>query len=329
VTKPAAKPIISSLGRSETPQEGEYDRAAVIAHWDDVEPHRRDFGHVRGEWTNLGLAAGSMGVGVHRIRLAAGEVPTPQHVHPVEEEIFFVLEGSGLSKQDDQTYEIRAGDCIVHVAAREAHTLRAGEDGLVALAFGHRMRTPGAYLPNAKRYWLFPTWTEVAQEPQPYEAEPELDWPEPSPRPANIVNVDEVEADKWGNQEIGGVDRSLGASAGSVRTGLHHEVISPGQLNGPPHCHSAEEEIFVVLEGGGTLLLGDEEHPLRPGHVVARPPGTRVAHCFRADDEQLTLLTYGTREPNDITYYPRSRIFALRGVGVFGRLEPVDPEEIR
>jgi uncharacterized cupin superfamily protein len=300
----------------------------VIAHWDEVDSHRRDFGHIRGEWTNLGLAAGTVGVGVHRIRLAAGEIPTPQHVHPVEEEIFFVLEGSGLSKQDDKTYEIRAGDCIVHVAAREAHTLRAGDDGLVALAFGHRMRTPGAYLPNAKRYWLFPTWTEVAQEPAPYEAEPELDWPEPSPRPANIVNVDELEPEEWGSRDMGGVARPLAASAGSVRTGLNHEVISPGKLNTAPHCHSAEEEIFVVLAGAGTLLLGDDEHPVRRGHVVSRPPGTRVAHAFRADDEQLTLVSYGTREPNDITYYPRSRIFFLSGVGVVGRLEPIDPAEI-
>jgi uncharacterized cupin superfamily protein len=300
----------------------------VIAHWDEVETHRRDFGHISGEWTNLGVAAGTVGVGVHRIRLAPGEIPTPQHVHPVEEEIFFVLEGSGLSKQDDKTYEVRAGDCIVHVAAREAHTLRAGDDGLVALAFGHRMRTPGAYLPNAKRYWLFPTWTDVGQEPPPYEAEPELDWPEPSPRPASIVNVDDLEPDEWEERDAGGLDRSLGEAAGSVRTGLHQEVISQGKLNSPPHCHSAEEEIFVVVDGEGTLLLGDDEHTVRRGHVVSRPPGTRVAHAFRADSEQLTLLTYGTREPNDITYYPRSRIFALRGVGVFGRLEAVDPKEI-
>jgi uncharacterized cupin superfamily protein len=300
----------------------------VIAHWDEVERHRRDFGHIAGEWQDLGLAAGSVSVGVRRITLAPGEIPTPQHLHPVEEEIFFVLEGSGLSKQDDATYAVRANDCLVHLAMGEAHTLRAGDEGLVVLAFGHRMRTPGAYLPNAKRYWLFPTWTEVAQGPHPYEAEPELEWPEPSPRPPNIVNVDEVEPEQWGGRDMGGLERALGASAGSVRTGLNHEVISPGKLNTAPHCHSAEEEIFVVLDGKGTLLLGDDEHAARAGHVVSRPPGTRVAHAFRADDEELTLLSYGTREPNDITYYPRSRVFALRGVGVFGRIEPVDPGEI-
>ena len=154
----------------------------MIAHWDEVERVRRDFGHIHGEWQDLGMAAGSLSVGVRRIRVAPGEIPTPQHVHPVEEEIFFVLEGSGLSKQDNKTCEIRPGDCIVHRAMAEAHTLRAGDGGLVVLAFGHRMRTPGAYLPNANRYWLNPSWTEAGHVSHPFDAEPELDWPEPSPR---------------------------------------------------------------------------------------------------------------------------------------------------
>jgi uncharacterized cupin superfamily protein len=36
------------------------------------------------------------------------------------------------------------------------------------------------------------------------------------------------------------------------------------------------------------------------------------------------LLAYGTREPNDICYYPRSGKVYLCGVGVIGRIEPVD-----
>jgi uncharacterized cupin superfamily protein len=299
-----------------------------IAYWDEVEWVRRDLGHLRGEWQDLGTAAGSVGVGVRRIRLASGEIPTPQHVHPVEEEIFYVLEGSGLSRQDEKTYEIRAGDCIVHCALAEAHTLRAGPDGLTVLAYGHRMRTPGAYLPNSGTFWLLPSWTDAGGGEHPYEREPELDWPEPSPRPGNIVNLDEVDAEEWSNRDMAGNVRPLAAAAGSVRAGFHHEVTPPGKLNTTPHCHSAEEEIFIVLDGEGTLLLGEEEHAIRGGHVVARPPGTRIAHAFRAEEEELTVLTYGTREPNDITYYPRSGVFALRGIGLIGRLEPVERDEV-
>ena len=72
------------------------------------------------------------------------------------------------------------------------------------------------------------------------------------------------------------------------------------------------------------LLLGDDEHPVRPGSVVARPPGTGVAHAFRAGERGLTFLAYGTREPNDICFYPRSGKVFFRGVNLVARIESLD-----
>ena len=46
--------------------------------------------------------------------------------------------------------------------------------------------------------------------------------------------------------------------------------------------------------------------PVRAGHVIARPPGTGVAHTMRAGLDGLTYLAYGTRVPNDVCFYPRS-----------------------
>ena len=92
----------------------------------------------------------------------------------------------------------------------------------------------------------------------------------------------------------------------------------------PAHCHSMEEEIFVVLGGDGLLMLGEEQSPVRPGHVIARPAGTGVAHAFRAGSGGLEYLAYGTREPGDMCYYPRSGNVAFRGLGVVARVQPVD-----
>ena len=59
---------------------------------------------------------------------------------------------------------------------------------------------------------------------------------------------------------------------------------------------------------------------MRAGSVVARPPGTGVAHAFRAGDGRLTLLAYGTREPNDIVFFPRSgKVAAARAQGALLR----------
>jgi uncharacterized cupin superfamily protein len=112
--------------------------------------------------------------------------------------------------------------------------------------------------------------------------------------------------------------------------------MNEGVLSGPPHVHSAEEEIFVVLDGEGTLELmpsprgasefGDQPdtHEVRRGSVVARPPGTGVAHAFRAGEPGLTLLAWGTRDPNDVCWYPRSKKMFWRGAGVIGRIETLD-----
>ena len=119
----------------------------TLAHWDDLEPRRPPRRGLGGSWTNLGRAAGSVNAGVHRIQLDEGEVSTPAHVHGADEEIFFVLGGSGLSWQDGETHEIRAGDCLVHEAQGKAHTVRGGPGGLDVLAFGERIGVGGAYLP--------------------------------------------------------------------------------------------------------------------------------------------------------------------------------------
>ena len=99
--------------------------------------------------------------------------------------------------------------------------------------------------------------------------------------------------------------------------------MTPGKLNGPPHCHSAEEELMVVLGGEGALLLGDDEIAVRAGSVVSRPAGTGVAHAFRGGEQGLELLLYGTRDTNDIAYFPRSGKISLRGIGITGRIEPL------
>jgi uncharacterized cupin superfamily protein len=90
------------------------------------------------------------------------------------------------------------------------------------------------------------------------------------------------------------------------------------------HCHSHDDELFVVLEGDGVLLLGDERHAVRPGSIVARPPATGVAHAFEAGATDLVLLAYGTREPADTCWYPDSRKISFRGLGIIARVEPLD-----
>jgi uncharacterized cupin superfamily protein len=300
-----------------------------IVHWDDIESEYDEAGTIGSTWTPLSRAAGSRDVRLNRIHIAPGRRSTPLHSES-DEEIFYVLEGSGLSWQrgrdGDETFEIRVGDCLVHLAGEEAHTLVAGDDGLDVLAFGVGPEPALAYFPRLDAMRVGPAIVDVDDRHQ-WDLEgalPDPDLPAPSARPKRIVNVDEVEPESQAHGDVADTWRGLGRVAGSVRAGLNHDVVAPDKLNCPPHCHSAEEELFVVLDGEGSCLLGTEEHRVRRGHVVARPAGTRVAHAFRGGDAELTLLAYGTREPSDIAYYPRSNKVNFRGIGLVTRLERLD-----
>ena len=304
----------------------------MISHWDDVRSSRGERGHIAGTWQSL-TGRSSVLVGVKRIQVDPGMWSTPLHLEGAEEEIFYVLAGSGVSVQSDGddtlAYEVRAGDCLVHLPLENAHTLQAGDDGIDVLAFGQRVYAGGVtWLPRAGVAWLGNTWAPVgAEDDHPWTREAAAGPPEVaelSPRPPNIVNVGDLEPMERDGATVGRRVRYPARSAGSVRTGLRHAEVLPGKLNAPPHCHSAEEEIFVVLDGDGHLLLWEDdgvaEHPVRAGSVVARPPGTGVAHAFRAGEKGMTLLLYGTRDPSDICFYPRSGKVYFIGLGLITRL---------
>lgn len=309
----------------------------MISHWDEVECSRRDRGHIGGEWASL-TGDNSVTVGVTRIRIDAGKWSTPAHVENSEEEIFYVLAGSGISWQEGECYEVGPGDCLVHWPGAYSHTLRAGEDGLDVLAFGERHAHGGARLPRAGVSWGLGAWVRTgAPDDHPWKLEAEAGEPEvraPSSRPSRIVNVDDVEdPEPWTQTGYEVEWRNLGKAAGSERTGLRWVRVQPRNRHCPPHVHSAEEEIFVVLQGSGVLELTPaptasvtdvQTAPVRAGSVVARPAGTRIAHSFLAADEGLALLAYGTRDPADVAYYPRSRKLYFRGAGVMTRVDPLD-----
>jgi uncharacterized cupin superfamily protein len=304
-----------------------------IAHYDEARVRDVEAGHLRARWSFVGEAAGCVGVGVRRLELPAGGWSTPAHEHGCEEEIFYVLGGRGLSWQDGQTAEVGPGDCIVYLAGAGAHTLHALEP-LEVLAFGPRLEAEILGLPRLGLSIVGNRAVEtvpgyVGGAPLQFIREAELGPPElpetPSPRPSTIVNVADVEPRTVEREWVERTRRNLGGGAGSITTGLQHVEVAPRKESAPLHCHSLEEEIFVMLEGDGVLVLDDrEETPVRPGHVVSRPPATGVAHLFRAGDRGLSYLAYGTRERADICYYPRSNKINFGGVKVIARLERLD-----
>jgi uncharacterized cupin superfamily protein len=306
-----------------------------IAHFDQAPVREHEIGHIRGRWTMVGAAAGCQKVGVRRIQIPAGGWSTPAHEHGREEEIFYVLDGRGVSWQRGAVAEVGVGDCIVYRPNAGAHTLHALEP-LDVLAFGERLDDESVGFPRLGMSYVGSRMVESIPgltdgSPTQFVRESELG-PPPLPdqlpargaRPPTIVNVDDVEAVTVERPRVARTRRNLGRAAGSMSTGIQHVEVAPGMESAPAHCHSLEEEIFVILGGDGVVVLAEQETPVRPGHVISRPAGTGVAHVFRAGGGGLTYLAYGMRNPGDVCYYPRSNKIAFRGIGLVARLERLD-----
>ena len=215
----------------------------------------------------------------------------PVHVHADEEELFYVLDGEGLSWQDGRTYAVRAGDCVLHRPGAEAHTIVGAGDGLDVLAFSGGSDTGLTWLPRAQGVVERPALA-APRRPQPVRrrggGRPARGARARGAAPADHRRARRRAAEDFtGGGDVVAVRRELGDALGSTRTGVGHLVVAPGALSGPPHCHAAEEEMFVVLDGDGTLLLGDEEHPCaRAASSRARPAPawrTRSAPATAAD----------------------------------------------
>ncbi len=305
----------------------------TLVHWDDVEGFAipdtaRPLG---GRWQRFGDAAGSVRVGMQRLSLAPGQLATPPHLHTAEEEIYFVRSGTATLWQDGKTCTVHAGDTLVFTPGGPTHTLIGG-DGFEALIFGTRLTPESGVLPRTKTVWLARSPVHF-DETHPWEKEAKLGLPdgEPGERPPNVVALEDVEGD------YGGIWKRLGAAGGATRTGLNWSRLPPNEEGAAPHGHSADEELFVILDGEGIFELWGpptagrpfateplESHPVRAGHVISRPAGTARSHCLRTRVGSMTYLAYGTREPNDVCYYPRSNKIFWRGLGLVARLEPLD-----
>jgi uncharacterized cupin superfamily protein len=302
------------------------------AHWDQAPSTRFDVGPMGADWDLLGTAAGCDRVGLRRIRISPGRQSTPVHAHFGEEEIFYVLRGSGFSWQEKGVYDIGEGDAILHPHGGPAHTIVGGDEGIDVLAFGDNLRHEAVRFPRIESAWIGGMIFDFHPIHQ-FQLEAERAGPVEVPvardrRPSTLVNVAELEAIEVDRGPARGRARFVGRALGARRTALNLAELAPGGESAPPHCHSAEEELFVVLDGEGVLLLvghdGEEqEHPVGRGSLVARPAGTGVAHGFRAGERGLTLLMYSDKHPDDMCFYPRSGKVALRGLGVIFKPERV------
>jgi uncharacterized cupin superfamily protein len=99
-------------------------------------------------------------------------------------------------------------------------------------------------------------------------------------------------------QRVGTAARKLGAGV---------DIVPPGKRSCPYHFHYAQEEMFVVLEGEGTLRVAGEMIPIRAGDVIGIPPGPEYPHqIINTSNAPLKYLSVSTQEVPEVCEYPDS-----------------------
>jgi mannose-6-phosphate isomerase-like protein (cupin superfamily) len=78
---------------------------------------------------------------------------------------------------------------------------------------------------------------------------------------------------------------------------LSYQSVPPNHRFPYGHTHLTQEEVYVVVRGGGRMNLGDEIVELKAWDAVRVPPGTWRG--YEAGPEGLELLVFGAPNLGD------------------------------
>lgn len=126
-----------------------------------------------------------------------------------------------------------------------------------------------------------------------------------------VVNVRDA---RWLHNRLRSVCRFGGeGEAHFDDLGVSLYWLEPGQAMSLYH-HEAGQEDFLVLSGGGTLVIEGEERSLEQWDFVHCPP--RAGHTIVATEEPVLILAVGARKEKGSARYPVDPVAIAHGAGV-------------
>ena len=123
-----------------------------------------------------------------------------------------------------------------------------------------------------------------------------------------IRNIDEVPRThdlREPHYDSMGARLALGTAA--KKMGVSVDVLQPGKRGCPYHLHYAQEEMFIVLQGEGTMRVAGEMLAVKAGDVVFMPAGPDYPHqMINTSGAPLKYLSLSTKEMPEVVEYPDS-----------------------
>ena len=111
--------------------------------------------------------------------------------------------------------------------------------------------------------------------------------------PFTLINIEE-DLEDLGPRFDGAPDLEFRAATKALEleeSGLSYQRVPPGYRFPYGHTHIKQEEVYVVLRGGGRMKVDDESVELKELDAVRVPPGTWRG--YEAGPEGLEILVIG------------------------------------
>jgi uncharacterized cupin superfamily protein len=89
---------------------------------------------------------------------------------------------------------------------------------------------------------------------------------------------------------------------GCEQVGLSLQRVKPERRQAFAHRHGEDEEVYVILAGGGRIHLDEEAIEVGPMDAIRVAPA--VTRAFEAGPEGLELLAFGTHREDDAELAP-------------------------
>ena len=133
-----------------------------------------------------------------------------------------------------------------------------------------------------------------------------------------VINIDALKLEAFSQGEkFASAGARVGPLLGAKDLGYSYDVIQAGKISCPFHSHRAEEEMFFIVEGSGTLRYGAESRKVRKGDFICCPTGgAETAHQLINDSNApLAYISVSTMMPAEVCEYPDSNKIGAFGVG--------------
>ena len=109
-------------------------------------------------------------------------------------------------------------------------------------------------------------------------------------------------------------DVSLPFSQGWGKLEIQFITVQSGKAYFPYHYHTANEEVFYIIIGQGTLKIPEGEKNVSEGDIVVMPAHENGAHMLINNyDAPLVFIDISTVNSPDIAIRPEDGKFAILG----------------